>query len=125
MIQDMEVQDLSSNFAGKSHALLCREYIKGRDWYDFIWYVSNEIPINFTFLSKAINQQGPWLGQEIDVNPDWYLTALKEKIYTIDWSQAAREVSPFLNELDRKTLKFWGIPLFVDRIKVLEKILNA
>jgi len=38
---DYEVchQDLSSNFALKIHALLCRPYLKGRDWYDFNWYV--------------------------------------------------------------------------------------
>lgn len=32
-------QDLSSNFALKIHALLCRPYVKGRDWYDFSWYL--------------------------------------------------------------------------------------
>jgi len=34
------VFDPASLFAGKIHALLCREYLKGRDWYDFVWYTS-------------------------------------------------------------------------------------
>ena len=38
-------QDLPSLFAGKLHALLCRAYVKGRDWYDFIWYVTRKNPI--------------------------------------------------------------------------------
>jgi hypothetical protein len=37
--------DLPTLFSGKLHALLCRKYTKGRDFYDFIWY----IPIAFHF----------------------------------------------------------------------------
>lgn len=118
------VQDPCSNFAGKSHALLCRKYIKGRDWYDFLWYVSKEILINFNFLEDAIHQQGPWAGQGIKITPNWYLTELEKKIHSIDWKQAISEVSPFLNEQDRKTLKLWGIPFFLDRIEKLKKTLN-
>jgi len=42
---DFEVchQDLPSNFALKIHALLCRPYLKGRDWYDFSWYISRKV----------------------------------------------------------------------------------
>src|SRR5580704_4723863 len=36
----VQSQDLPSLFASKNHALLCRDYIKGRDWYDFSWYVA-------------------------------------------------------------------------------------
>ena len=57
-------QDLSSSFAGKCHALLCREYIKGRDWYDFAWYVAKRISPNFEFLEHALYQQGPWANQK-------------------------------------------------------------
>ena len=39
-------QDLSSSFAGKIHALLCRNYLKGRDWYDFVWYAGQRVNIN-------------------------------------------------------------------------------
>src|SRR3990167_5840855 len=46
----VQTQDLPSLFASKSHALLCRDYTKGRDWYDFIWYVSRKTPVNFSLL---------------------------------------------------------------------------
>ncbi len=120
----MLIQDLSSNFAGKSHALLCRKYMKGRDWYDFLWYVAKEAPINFIFLQDAINQQGPWAGKGIEITPNWYLTELEKKIHSIDWKEAANEVSSFLNEQDRKTLKLWSIPLFMDRIAKLKNTLD-
>jgi len=119
----IETQDLASNFAGKSHALLCREYIKGRDWYDFLWYVSKKVSLNFIFLSNAINQKGPWAEQKIEVTPDWYLIELEKKIKSIDWRQAAREVLPFLNAQDRKTLELWGIPFFLDRVQKLKETL--
>ncbi len=121
---EVEVQDLASNFAGKSHALLCREYIKGRDWYDFLWYVSHEITPNFDFLTSAINQQGPWAGQEIPMTANWYLNALEEKIQGLDWQKAAADVSAFLNEQDRKTLRLWSVAFFLDRLSKLSKTLN-
>ena len=57
-------QNLSSNFAGKIHALLCRNYTKGRDWYDFSWYISRKVTLNFKLLTNALRQQGPWQGQK-------------------------------------------------------------
>jgi hypothetical protein len=43
----LTVQDMPSLFAGKMHALLCREYVKGRDWYDFLWYTGRRASVNF------------------------------------------------------------------------------
>ena len=59
---DFEVchQDLSSNFSLKIHALLCRPYLKGRDWYDFNWYVKQNIRLNLPHLQSALIQYGPW-----------------------------------------------------------------
>ena len=53
---DFEVrhQDLASNFALKIHALLCREYLKGRDWYDFSWYVAQGTFPNLPHLEAAL-----------------------------------------------------------------------
>ncbi|QDC36609.1 nucleotidyl transferase AbiEii/AbiGii toxin family protein [Sphingobium fuliginis ATCC 27551] len=51
---DYEVrhQDLPSNFALKIHALLCRPYLKGRDWFDFSWYVAHHVPLNLSLRSR-------------------------------------------------------------------------
>ena len=59
-VSSVTVQDTSSPFAGKIHALLCRNYLKGRDWYDFIWDTSHHIGVNFDLLSSAIQQYGRW-----------------------------------------------------------------
>ena len=67
----VRVFDLPSLFAGKIHALLCRTYLKGRDWYDFIWYTARRTPINHVLLSTALNQHGPWQGQAPNTDNAW------------------------------------------------------
>src|SRR3990167_4344309 len=115
-------QDLSSSFAGKCHALLCRKYIKGRDWYDFTWYVAKKIVPNFVFLEHALDQQGPWAKQKKIVTPAWFFNAMQQKIKSIAWDKAANDVSPFLSGQDKKTLSLWGIDFFIDKLNKLEKL---
>ncbi len=117
-------QDLGSSFAGKCHALLCREYIKGRDWYDFTWYVAKKVVPNFIFLSNALYQQGPWAKQEQIVTPEWFIEAMQQKINSIDWSKASSDVSPFLNMQDKKALALWGVDFFTDKLEKLKIVLG-
>lgn len=80
-VSSVTVQDKPSLFAGKIHALLCREYIKGRDWYDFLWYTSQGVEINYQFLASALRQQGPWQGQSIQVDLDWWRTKSEIRLH--------------------------------------------
>lgn len=111
------VQDRPSLFAGKSHALLCREYVKGRDWFDFVWYVGRETPLNFDFLSAAIDQQGPWKGQGIVVTKAWYLEEMEKKIASVDWDDARRDVIRLLKASDLPIVEFWSRGYFADRLQ--------
>lgn len=48
-------------YAGKMYALLFRNWenrVKGRDWYDFEWYVRNNTELNFEHLRQRTNQFG-------------------------------------------------------------------
>jgi predicted nucleotidyltransferase component of viral defense system len=119
------VQDLSSNFAGKCHALLCRPYVKGRDWYDFLWYISQKVTPNFLFLSNAINQQGLWANQQLRVDPSWLIQALNEKMQMIDWQKAVQDVFSFLKPLDRQGLTLWNITFFQDRLNKLKSYMGS
>ena len=105
-------QDLTSNFAGKCHALLCRPYIKGRDWYDFSWYVAKGVSVNFEFLQNAIDQHGPWEGQvnnkKININQSWLIGELKAKIKAINWDSAKLEVKRFININESSSLDLWS-----------------
>jgi predicted nucleotidyltransferase component of viral defense system len=118
-------QDLSSGFAGKCHALLCREYIKGRDWYDFSWYVAKKIVPNFDFLEHALYQQGPWANRENKVTIEWFVEAMQQKIHSIDWKKAANDVAPFLNAQDKQTLSLWGADFFMAKLNRLQDIIKT
>jgi predicted nucleotidyltransferase component of viral defense system len=109
-------QKRSSLFAGKIHALLCREYLKGRDWYDFLWYSSRKEKVNFDFLSSALNQVGPWKGSGLMVNEIWLRNELKNKIMSINWQQAANDVRRFIRANEQASLELWGKDLFLNQL---------
>src|SRR3546814_7531806 len=63
---------LPSNVALKIHALLCRGFLKGRDWFDFSWYVAKAVTLNLALLRNALIQAGPWAGDNhIAVDMPW------------------------------------------------------
>jgi predicted nucleotidyltransferase component of viral defense system len=115
----VQTQDLPSLFAGKIHALLCRDYTKGRDWYDFIWYVSRQTLVNISFLKKAIDQAGPWKNQDLAVSWDWLLSQLKTKINNTNWDDAKKDVMRFLRPKEVASLEVWRKEFFISRVDKL------
>ncbi len=54
-------------FAGKIHAILCRQWknrVKGRDWYDLVWYVANYPRLHLSHLEERMRQSGHWQEKE-------------------------------------------------------------
>jgi len=119
---DFEVchQDLSSNFALKCHALLCRQFLKGRDWYDLVWYARQGVSPNLVHLKNALKQYGPWAGQEnLLVDPQWLRGVFKEKIALIEWREAAADVERFLPPPEQHSLRLWNEGFFSEKIEGL------
>ena len=118
---DFEVcaQDLPSNYALKLHALLCRPYLKGRDWFDFAWYCKQKTQPNLPHLAHALNQTGPWQGQSPQVDIPWLASALHAKIKTINWPLAAQDVAPFLPVAEQVSLTLWSERFFADKVSRL------
>jgi hypothetical protein len=118
---DFEVchQDLSSNFSLKIHALLCRPYQKGRDWYDFSWYVKQDVQPNFSHLQAALYQWGPWEHQELKIDMQWLQKRLMEKIDQINWQNAAADVERFLGPQEQYSLKLWSDKFFLHKLDQL------
>lgn len=112
-------QDLASNFALKIHALLCRPYLKGRDWFDFGWYVAQGVTPNFPHLAAALDQYGPWQGQGVKLDRVWLESALLERIRAIDWPTAAQDVAPFLAPPEQAGLKLWSERFFAGKVAKL------
>lgn len=119
---DYEVchQDLSSNFALKIHALLCRGFLKGRDWYDFNWYIKQKVSPNLPHLKNALVQYGPWQGQgDLTVGIPWLKKVMQEKIDSIDWAAAADDVQRFLKPAEVESLTLWSARFFSEKLNRL------
>ena len=119
---DYEVrhQDMASNFALKVHALLCREYLKGRDWFDFSWYVAQGVFPNLPHLEAALQQFGPWADAPgLSVTPEWLDAALADKIGSVDWEHAQADVRPFLRSAEAESLSLWGGRFFMAKLAKL------
>lgn len=123
ILHQIKVANLETLFAGKIHALLCRNYVKGRDWYDLLWYLKNGTKINFEFLKNALKQIGPFTHMPIDeVNQEFVIHHLIEKIEIVDWSQITLDVQRFLKQEELSSLKLWGKELFREKVSKLSII---
>lgn len=111
----VRVFDLPSLFAGKIHALLCRDYLKGRDWYDFIWYTARRTPVNHGLLSAALDQQGPWKDQAPKTDDAWCVERLRAMIEGLDWMQARRDVERFVKPHELPSLELWTREYFLQQ----------
>lgn len=121
---DFEVchQDLSSNFALKTHALLCRPYLKGRDWYDFNWYIAQGVTPNFSLLQNALFQYGSWQGKKLKIDREWLIKELGEKISSINWKDAGEDVARFLKPVEQKSLSLWSEKFYMSKLSKLEEL---
>lgn len=104
-------------FAGKMHALLYRQWknrVKGRDWYDFEWYVRNNIPLHFAHLQARAKQFN-----DEDLTPNSFAQKLRETINSVDINLVRADVSPFL--VHPKETDIWSNFYFMqiaDRIRL-------
>lgn len=113
-------QDLQSSFALKIHAMLCRSYTKGRDWYDFIWYVSKRVQPSLPHLRAALIQSGPWKDQNnIEIGQRWLEREISVAVNRIDWHTATREVLEFVHPAESGSLKRWNSEFFMQQIEQL------
>ena len=118
-ISPIVVQTQETLFAGKIHALLCRSYVKGRDWYDFIWYTARKTAVNYQYLEKALQQSGPWKNTDIHVDQNWLYSKLYERITSIDWKEAAMDVKRFIPVREQASLEYWNTQVFLQQLDKL------
>ena len=110
---------LPSLFAGKVHAILCRNWSsrpKGRDWYDLVWYIANGYRVDLTHLSARLKQSCDWQEKEgisfkEEITQDLVLELLKKRIASLDVQSAKRDVEPFVS--DRQVLDIWSREFFL------------
>lgn len=101
-------------FAGKMHAVLCRQWknrVKGRDWYDMVWYAANHPKLHLSHLEERMRQSGHWKSNS-PLTPELFSIAMDKAIENLDVEQARKEVEPFVK--NPEVLMFWSYDFFHD-----------
>lgn len=101
-------------FAGKMHAILFRKWknrVKGRDWYDLVWYAANHPQLNLAHLEQRMRQTGHWSGDK-NLSSAVFTDLLFEAIDRLDVNQARKDVAPFVK--DQQMLALWSHDFFQD-----------
>lgn len=104
-------------FAGKMHAVLFRGWknrVKGRDWYDLVWYAQRDTPLHLKHLEARMVQSGNWEGSE-KLTSEKFLAVVKKRIAGLDVGKAKNDVRPFLR--DANSLDVWSKDFFLEVAK--------
>ncbi len=102
-------------YAGKMHALVFRAWknrIKGRDWYDFEWYVKNGIKLNFVHLQERIREFNG-----IEVSKEEFLRLLNERLASTDIKMVKQDIEPFIK--NSECLEIWSNDYFLQLAKMI------
>ncbi len=109
---EIRLYDAPSLFAGKIHAVLCRGWknrVKGRDLYDFIFYISQNTPVHLKHLKERLVQT-----HHLEQNSPFTLEDLKQMLNqrfdVIDYELAKQDVLPFIKDI--QSLQFWNRDFF-------------
>jgi len=109
-------------FAGKMHAVLYREWksrVKGRDWYDLVWFAAHHPELRISHLEQRMRQTGHW-AEPAPLSAGDLRDLMAWRIDKVDIDQIRREVEPFVK--DAAALAIWSKEFFMDvasRIKIV------
>lgn len=109
--------DLPSLFAGKIHAILCRGWknrVKGRDLYDYIFFLSLGTKLNLKHLEARLIQSGR-ISRNADLEIEDVKNMLNEKFSIIDYAKAKNDVFPFIKNTNSTDL--WKEDFFTEITK--------
>jgi len=117
---------LPSLFAGKMHAILCRNWStrpKGRDWYDLVWYISQGCELDMKHLNARLQQNCSWQeSQDITIpektEESYILELLSARIDALDIAAAKRDVEVFVS--DKRVLALWSRDFFMEIVQQIK-----
>ncbi|HPY81813.1 MAG: nucleotidyl transferase AbiEii/AbiGii toxin family protein [Bacteroidales bacterium] len=105
-------------FAGKMHALLFRNWktrVKGRDWYDFEWYIRNSIPLDFKHLQERTKQSHSVEGEFTTFT---FLQLLKQKFETTNMERVKADIVPFIK--NPQEIEIWSNDYFLQLADMIQ-----
>jgi predicted nucleotidyltransferase component of viral defense system len=107
-------------FAGKMHAVLCRRWktrVKGRDWYDLVWYAAHHPQLHLSHLEQRMRQSGHWK-EEKALSEESFEALAQNAIDRLDVDQARKEVEPFVS--NPASLEIWSQDFFRDVVSRIQ-----
>lgn len=119
---EVNLYDKPSLFAGKLHAVIGRKWksrVKGRDLYDYVFYLSNGVPVNKKHLIARLVQSGHLLENE-DYSLDDIKKMLRDRFTEINYEQAKSDVEPFIR--DASVLHVWSAEFFIQITENLKEV---
>jgi len=108
----VRIYSLPDLFAGKIHALLFRQWkarVKGRDWYDLIWYAGKHPELRLSHLESRMRQSGDYY-EKGPISINMLKGLLRDAVEKLDIDRARKEVVPFVR--DRRALELWSREFF-------------
>lgn len=105
-------------YAGKMHALVYRKWqrrVKGRDWFDFEWYVRNQIPLDFKHLQERIKE---FSGE--DVSLEAFLDLLRQRLSTTNIDNVKQDVLPYIDSTRHAELAIWSNEYFLQLVDLMK-----
>ena len=114
---------LPSLFAGKMHAILCRNWStrpKGRDWYDLVWYIAHGYALDIKHLNARLQQNCSWQERQgitilEEIDETYILELLTARIDVLDITAAKRDVEVFVS--DKRVLEIWSRDFFMEIVQ--------
>lgn len=116
---EVKVFDIATLFAGKIHAIICRNYknhVKGRDYYDYLFYIGKGASINLVYLENKLKNTGA-ITQNEKLTLEKVKEMLKERFETVDYNSAKKDVSNFI--INKSELDLWKKELFLSTLNDL------
>jgi len=110
----VNIYTLPCLFAGKLHALLCRPWVdrvKGRDWYDLVWYVGRGTSVDLKHLESRMKQTGHLKARET-LTGEGLTQRINKTIDALDVNSAKKDVEPLLKK--PSSLELWSREFFRD-----------
>lgn len=117
---EITLYDKPSLFAGKIHAVVCRAWknrVKGRDLYDYVFYLSAGTTVNLAHITARLEQSG-YIPQGKKITIDDVKEMLCKRFANIDYAQAKQDVLPFIK--NPGALDVWSTDFFCAITKELK-----
>ena len=118
---EVQIFDESTLFAGKIHAIICRDYkhhVKGRDYYDYLFYLGKGSKFNLAYLENKLKNTGGKIGNDETLTLERVKELLKERFEVVDYESAKKDVSRFIS--DQESLTLWKKELFLSTLGELK-----